>query len=99
MGGLNGKRFAYTLDMSNVGCHCNAALTLLTCLETMAVKMVTITVMPTMEVESGVRSMMLWRVTSTPWPVHSIPAMEEVETGTTVMAVVARQMLLMLTVE
>merc|ERR1712035_9432 len=22
---LNGKRFAYTLDMSNVGCHCNAA--------------------------------------------------------------------------
>merc|ERR1711915_706371 len=23
--GLNGKRFAYTLDMSNVGCHCNAA--------------------------------------------------------------------------
>merc|ERR1719322_622923 len=55
---LNGKRFAYTLDIVMLDAIAMLLLTLLTCLATMVVKMVTTTVMPTMVVESGVLNMM-----------------------------------------
>merc|ERR1711900_68213 len=93
---LNNKHFAYTLDLSNVGCHCNAAAYFIN--------------MPgnnpgdgdyycdaNLGTTSGAPSTTPWRTTSTPSPPPSTPATGVTETGTAVTEEAARSMLSMLT--
>merc|ERR1712243_281137 len=93
---LNNKHFAYTLDLSNVGCHCNAAAYFINMPGSNPVMGIT-TAMLTSGTTSGAPSTTPWRATSTPSPPPSTPVTGVTDTGTAVTEEAARSMLSMLT--
>merc|ERR1711915_885027 len=86
---LMNKVFSYSIDVSNVGCHCNAAAYSSICRVTMLVPGIT-TVTPTSATIFGVRSMTLMRETSTRWLARYTLAMGEADTGIAVTRAAAR---------